>query len=359
MSRLTGSDALGLYEAYQAVYDPQELTEEQVWEEVETWVNSLVEEGYDLSDYTWEEMYESYLSEMGQARTTGQNSSVFTLPKTPSAGSAGGSGSGGRRGSGSSPGGLVSTSRPKPQFGTTTPKGSSVTSTGVSGLSAADRAAYSAGGGNAAAQKGMGRTSAQVIAQGKTNLGRMDQGRPAPAGARPTSGGSSTNPKSGLSAYSATKPAAKPATSTPATTPAASARPAAGASAAPKPTAATAPAAKPAGSAMDQFAKANPKLAASAAERDRTRGTSATTNPLMKDMKSRLPAPKTPSPTTAKTGFDLAKKGVNLAASFDMFDVVKGYLIGEGYADTEEAALAIMANMSEEWKQSIVESKNA
>jgi hypothetical protein len=107
---------------------------------------------------------------------------------------------------------------------------------------------------------------------------------------------------------------------------------------------------------MDQFAKANPKLAASAAERDRTRGTSATTNPLMKDMKSRLPAPKTPSPTTAKTGFDLAKKGVNLAAGFDMFDVVKGYLIGEGYADTEEAALAIMINMSEEWKQSIIKS---
>jgi hypothetical protein len=48
-------------EAYQAVYAPQELTEEQVWEEVETWVNSLIEEGYDLSEYTWEEMYESYL----------------------------------------------------------------------------------------------------------------------------------------------------------------------------------------------------------------------------------------------------------------------------------------------------------
>jgi hypothetical protein len=46
MSRLTGSDALGLYEAYQAVYNPQELTEEQVWEEVEEWVNTLIEEGY-------------------------------------------------------------------------------------------------------------------------------------------------------------------------------------------------------------------------------------------------------------------------------------------------------------------------
>ena len=42
-------------------------------------------------------------------------------------------------------------------------------------------------------------------------------------------------------------------------------------------------------------------------------------------------------------------------SGFDMFDVVKGYLIGEGYADTEEAALAIMANMSEDWKYSIME----
>lgn len=41
--------------------------------------------------------------------------------------------------------------------------------------------------------------------------------------------------------------------------------------------------------------------------------------------------------------------------SVDMFDIVKGHLLDEGYADTEEAALAIMANMSEEWKQSIVE----
>jgi hypothetical protein len=63
MSRLTGSDALGLFEAYQAVYVPQEITEEQVWEEVEYWVNDLMREGYDLSDYTWEEMYEAYMNE--------------------------------------------------------------------------------------------------------------------------------------------------------------------------------------------------------------------------------------------------------------------------------------------------------
>ena len=42
-------------------------------------------------------------------------------------------------------------------------------------------------------------------------------------------------------------------------------------------------------------------------------------------------------------------------SSFDIFDVIKGHLLDEGYADTEQAALAIMANMSEEWRQSIVE----
>ena len=39
----------------------------------------------------------------------------------------------------------------------------------------------------------------------------------------------------------------------------------------------------------------------------------------------------------------------------DVFDIIKGHLIDEGYASSEEAAVAIMANMSEEWRQSIVE----
>jgi hypothetical protein len=39
----------------------------------------------------------------------------------------------------------------------------------------------------------------------------------------------------------------------------------------------------------------------------------------------------------------------------DMFEHVLEHLVAEGYADNNEAALAIMANMSEEWKQDIVE----
>ena len=40
---------------------------------------------------------------------------------------------------------------------------------------------------------------------------------------------------------------------------------------------------------------------------------------------------------------------------FDNFDIILEYLVAEGYADTNENALVIMANMSEEWKQTILE----
>jgi hypothetical protein len=39
----------------------------------------------------------------------------------------------------------------------------------------------------------------------------------------------------------------------------------------------------------------------------------------------------------------------------DNFDYILEYLVSEGYADTNKAALVIMANMSEEWRKSIVE----
>ena len=270
MSRLTGTDAYGLMEAYSAVYAPQELTEEQVWEEVETWVNSLLEEGYDLSDYTWEEMYESYIEEQGRARTTGQNSSVFTLPTTPGAGSAGGSGSGGRRGSGSSPGSVRPATTPAP---------------------AAKPAA------------------------------------PAPAAARPAA------------------PTARPA--------APAARPSGGA---PRP-ATTAPAS----------AKVAPKSAAPAGGSALDRATAAASGPTAFSPKPQSDvgamiarsqarqAAQTPKPAASAPARPMGGARGRLMSSFDPFDVIKGHLIDEGYADTEESALAIMTNMSEEWRQSILD----
>ena len=40
----------------------------------------------------------------------------------------------------------------------------------------------------------------------------------------------------------------------------------------------------------------------------------------------------------------------------DVFEIIKGYLIDEGYAGSEEAALIIMTNMSGAWQEKIIES---
>lgn len=45
----------------------------------------------------------------------------------------------------------------------------------------------------------------------------------------------------------------------------------------------------------------------------------------------------------------------NQNEQFDLFDYLLEYLVAEGYADTNDNAIAIMANMSEEWKQSILD----
>jgi len=49
--------------------------------------------------------------------------------------------------------------------------------------------------------------------------------------------------------------------------------------------------------------------------------------------------------------------GLNIKSSYeyDQFDVVLEHLLDEGFADTNESALAIMANMSEEWREEILE----
>lgn len=39
----------------------------------------------------------------------------------------------------------------------------------------------------------------------------------------------------------------------------------------------------------------------------------------------------------------------------DIYDIILSHLLDEGYAETPEAAESIMVNMSEEWRDSIVE----
>ena len=64
--------------------------------------------------------------------------------------------------------------------------------------------------------------------------------------------------------------------------------------------------------------------------------------------------PPTPKPVPAqKPG---SPRGEDLFNHLDLFDLVKGHLLDEGYADTEESAMVIMVNMSEAWRESILES---
>jgi hypothetical protein len=284
-----------MMEAYTAVYAPQELTEEQIWEEVENWVNSLLEEGYDLSEYTWEEMYESYLNEMGQKPTTGQMTAPKAAPRPTSRPQVAGGGMAGMRGSGR------------------------------------DRNAY-----QTSSSPGALRVPASTAA--------ATPARPAATPAKPA-------------AATPAKPAAAPAK--PAAAPA---KPAAAAKAAPSNKTKD----------MDTWAKANPKLAAAAAEKARIRGTQQTDNPLMKSMRSRLPmnSPSVQSPEVAKLGagnqslknnpnaFKGAKKpqAVNSSYEYDAYDLVLEYLFSEGHVDTLEEANYVMLEMDAEMIQSIIES---
>jgi hypothetical protein len=54
-----------------------------------------------------------------------------------------------------------------------------------------------------------------------------------------------------------------------------------------------------------------------------------------------------------------AEQNVNASYEYDTFDTILEYLIVEGYADTNESALVIMANMSEEWRESIMEKEDS
>ena len=281
MSRITGTDAANLMEAYNAVYTSQEeieLTEEQVQEDFENWVNSLVEEGYDLSEYTWEEMYEEYLNEYAAGGTSGSGGAVrmYTRPvantgqsyqsKFARSRNAGTPQATGRASAVSRP--AVSSLPSSARQVTNYPSG---VSTGV-------------GGGNAGAS------------------------RPAPAAARP-----------------AAPAAARPAAARPAAARPAAARPAAA-------PAAAKPAATAAAPATTSAAPARQSLAQQRAELQKMRLAS----------------------QQRQAGQNVVSTQM---ASFDMFDIVQGYLIDEGYAETEEAAAVIMANMSEEWRTSIIEQK--
>jgi len=143
---------------------------------------------------------------------------------------------------------------------------------------------------------------------------------------------------------------------------------------------------------MEIWRKSNPKLAAAADERARIRGTAQTDNPLMKDMRSRLPVtptvqapavkdlglgqqslvqnpnagrspePKTPEFSVSKDA-KMNKVADNLSKNplpkkevkKEAYDIVLDYLLSEGHADTVSEANYIMLQMSADHIQDIVE----
>ena len=58
-----------------------------------------------------------------------------------------------------------------------------------------------------------------------------------------------------------------------------------------------------------------------------------------------------------RTGSNIEPIFTRRHESYDLYDIILSHLIDEGYADTEEAAERIMVNMSEEWRESIVETR--
>jgi len=365
MSRITGSEVPSLMAAYSAVYAPQELTEEQIWEEVENWVNSLLEEGYDLSEYTWEEMYESYISE------------IAVPPKDPEAARA-------------------QSAAAKKTLLNMTPLGLPAE------MQRATQRYRAAGPRDVKGRPISPEAKPSAPASGDYKSRFAGARDVAVAKAQNIKGSPVVGPRPSAPAAPAAPAAAAPAPQRPAAAAPAATRPAGPKVAPTKP--APAPT-KPAGSAMDQWAKANPKLAAASAEKARIRGTQQTDNPLMKDMKSRLPmnSPSVQSPAVSKLGagnqslsqnpnaFKAAtpskaiaaapstsaaasgsvvpataaiasspkptsvaprqtarEKVLNQSYEYDAFDLVLEYLIDNGHVETVDEALYVMMEMDSE-----------
>ena len=51
---------------------------------------------------------------------------------------------------------------------------------------------------------------------------------------------------------------------------------------------------------------------------------------------------------------DRGRRAINASYEYDLYDIILSHLLDEGYAETPEAAEAIMVNMSEEWRNSIL-----
>ena len=416
---------ISLKEAYSQVGKPQQLTEsvDSIWEEVEAFAHTLVEDhDFDLSEKTWDEVREAYSECSGEllefikwgggggsaepdaaaiaagkkreaerrAAIAKKSKEERTAAKTAPASKdnyAGGvvgqfqrlgdkmSGNQNRATKAKEYETSVNNIRTRMTNAGTGTRNSKVSQNDID-AETKGRAAQTASGNKPADKSGDKKPSYKGPGGNPNGSGQgQAQQRSAGTGAR--------------SASSSSKPVQK-------------AAPAAPKSTAPKPAASKA-------DRMGAWAKANPKLAAAKAKRDSTRGTSATTNPLMNDLKKRMPKPAAPakapvakataakpadssqmramskpaatkpaatkpvaakpvapkpvaakrpmlSKAAPKTGA-AASSALNKFASKPMkeeseFDLILAHLIEQGFGDDE--ALKIMVNMPEETRIEIL-----
>ena len=315
MERITSHQVVGLMEAYGAVHAPQ-ITEEQIWEEVEIWTNSLLEEGYDLSEYTWDELYEHYITEVvmtGQNRPTkplsnpinsinaGLKTGIGNLQKasTPYVQAARGAA---RRANTAATGavtGAVTSANAglKTGIGNLQKASTPYVQAARGALNRANTAATGAVTGASAAVAGAANAAGRKIGQEVEISRRVGAGQPANA---PTVAKSPVGPASPSSQYTKQN----------------------------------------LGGAQYGAFKAGGGDAAIRQGRSAGEVVAQGRKNISKVVSGRE--------------MNVTAPGV-VKSSFDIFDVIKGHLIDEGYADTEESALQIMANMSEEWRESIVE----
>jgi len=294
MGRISASGAQDLYNAYASVYKTTEEDFSEIESLCEEWLQEKIEEEFDFSQYTIEELAEAIQGGLmdkakqdGAARRAAQGAAFKSFADR---------------------GGVLGFLQRRLQ-------------------GARDRVQQSGGprgqGNQPLRQSGdPGRTS-----QPTTRIDRSSSTpAPNPAATRRTEPAAAT-------------PAAKPA---PAATPAA------------KPAPAATPAAKPAPAATP----AKPVRSISQDLADlRAMRTASQMRQQGKKINGKIPLGSDVQ-AASKSVSDLNKgaRQYTQTNSADLFDIVKGHLLDEGYADTEEAALAIMSNMSEEWRNEIIES---
>jgi hypothetical protein len=317
MSRLTGKEVYSLMEAYQQVYAPKELTEEQVWEEVEYWVNSLLEEGYDLSDYTWEEMYEEYLSEAGffQGAGAGADKFISGAQKKVQGAVSGAIKTGQAIAGGAQRAGTAIAGAAKKDIEGKIKTGQAI----VGGVQRAGTAIAGA------AKKDIEGKVQGAIKTGQAIAGGAQRAGSAVAGAAGAAGrkiGQEIEISRKVGAGEPPTTSAKVSSSTP------------------KPAPSSQYTSKNLGGAQYGAFKSGGGDAAI------RKGSSA--GEVVAQGRKNI------SKVVSGREMNVTAPGV-VKSGFDMFDVVLGHLIDEGYADTYETALIIMGNMSEDWKYSIIE----